>query len=175
MQSYNHMIGTVLDGRYTLIGIIGIGGMAVVFSAHDRKTGDTVAVKMLRDDLDEGGALPHLRAQFANEARALSELSHPGVVKFYGSHLDKPPYYFVMEYVESITFKEYLEKKKILPAREVIDFSMQILSALAHIHSKEIVHCDIKPHNVLLMKNGKIKITDFGIARTLPSACSGET
>ena len=165
MQRYNSMIGSVLGGRYTLIGIIGIGGMAVVFSAHDKKTGDTVALKMLREDLDEDNALLHLRSQFSNEASALAELSHSGVVKLYDSHLDKAPYYFVMEYVESITLKEYLTKKKILPQHEVIDFSIQILSALSHIHSKGIVHCDIKPHNILLMRNGRIKITDFGIAR----------
>ena len=165
MQRYNSMIGSVLGGRYTLIGIIGIGGMAVVFSAHDRKTGDTVALKMLREDLGEGNTLPNFRSQFSNEARALAELNHSGVVKLYDSHLEKAPYYFVMEYVESMTLKEYLSKKKILPTSEVLDFSMQILSALSHIHSKGIVHCDIKPHNILLMRNGKIKITDFGIAR----------
>jgi serine/threonine-protein kinase len=159
------MIGSVLGGRYTLIGIVGIGGMAVVFSAHDKKTGDTVALKMLREDLGEDSTLLNFRSQFSNEARALSELNHSGVVKLYDSHLEKAPYYFVMEYVESITLKEYLSKKKILPMHEVIDFSIQILSALSHIHSKGIVHCDIKPHNILLMRNGRIKITDFGIAR----------
>ena len=165
MQKYNAMIGTVLDGRYLLIGVIGVGGMAVVFSAYDRTSGDTVAVKMLRDDTEDATMLPSLRNQFANEAKALSQLSHTGVVKLYDSSLEKPPYYFVMEYVEGITLKEYISKKKILPQREVIDFSMQILSALSHIHSKGIVHCDIKPHNILLMRNGKVKITDFGIAR----------
>ena len=165
MQKYNSMIGTVMDGRYLLIGIIGIGGMAVVFSAHDRRTGDTVALKMLRDDIDDLGSFPALRTQFINEARALASLSHSGVVKLYDASLEKAPIYFVMEYVESVTLKEYLNKKKILPQHEVIDFSMQILAALSHIHSKGIVHCDIKPHNILLMRNGKIKITDFGIAR----------
>lgn len=165
MQRYNSMIGTVMGGRYLLIGIIGIGGMAVVFSAHDRQTGDTVALKMLRDDIDDLGSFPALRTQFINEARALASLSHSGVVKLYDASLEKAPIYFVMEYVESVTLKQYLTKKKILPQYEVIDFSMQILAALSHIHSKGIVHCDIKPHNILLMKNGKIKITDFGIAR----------
>ena len=165
MQRYDSMIGTVMGGRYLLIGIIGISGMAVVFSAHDRQTGDTVALKMLRDDIDDLGSFPALRTQFINEARALASLSHSGVVKLYDASLDKVPIYFVMEYVESVTLKEYLTKKKILPQHEVIDFSMQILAALSHIHSKGVVHCDIKPHNILLMRNGKIKITDFGIAR----------
>ena len=165
MQKYYSMIGSTLGERYLLVGMIGIGGMAAVFKAHDKHTDQIVALKLLRDDIDDIGSLPALRKQFADEARVLDSLSHFGVVKLYDSSLDKPPYYFVMEYVESITLKQYLSKKKILPAREVIDFSIQILDALAHVHSRGIVHCDIKPHNILLMKNGRIKITDFGIAR----------
>lgn len=165
MQKYYSMIGTVMSGRYLLTGMIGIGGMAAVFKAYDKQTGETVALKLLRDDIGDMGSLSSLRDQFINEARAFASLSHHGVVRLLDHSLERAPYYFVMEYVESVTLKQYLTKKKLLPQSEVIDFSIQILEALAHIHSKGIVHCDIKPHNILLMKNGKIKITDFGIAR----------
>ena len=165
MQKYYSMIGTTMSGRYLLIGMIGIGGMAAVFKARDKQTGEIVALKLLRDDIGDMGSISSLRTQFINEARAFASLSHHGVVRLLDASLEKAPYYFVMEYVESITFKQYLNKKILLPQHEVIDFSIQILEALSHIHSKGIVHCDIKPHNILLMKNGRIKITDFGIAR----------
>ena len=160
MQKYQAMIGTALNGRYLLLSIIGSGGMAVVFSAYDQVAGKTVAVKMLHEE-----TAPTFRNQFISEANALSQIQHPGVVKLYEASLDKSPYFFVMEYVEGITLREYISRRKILPHSEVIEFSLQILSALSHIHSKGIVHCDIKPDNVILMKNGRIKLTDFGIAR----------
>ncbi len=165
MQKYNGLIGTVLKGRYILMSVIGEGGMAVVYSAFDKLTGNTVAVKMLREDSEEVRSIPAFKKQFANEANALASLSHPGIVKFYDSSLEKSPLYFVMEYVEGITLKDYISRKKRLTQNETADFSIQILSALSHIHSKGIVHCDIKPHNVILMKNGRVKLTDFGIAR----------
>ena len=163
MNKYHSMIGKVLRGRYTIIDIIGIGGMAVVFNAYDKVSGETVALKMLCDE--NTAALPSMKSQFVNEAKAMSLLSHSGVVKLFDSSLDKPPYYFVMEYVDGVTLKDYMSKKKVLEQHEVIDFSLQLLSALSHIHSKGIVHCDIKPHNILLMRNGRLKITDFGISR----------
>ncbi len=165
MQKYNGLIGTILKGRYLLLSVIGEGGMAVVYSAFDKLTGNTVAVKMLREDSEEVRSIPAFKKQFANEANALASLSHPGIVRFYDSSLEKSPLYFVMEYVEGITLKDYISKKKRLTQNETADFAIQLLSALSHIHSKGIVHCDIKPHNVILMKNGRVKLTDFGIAR----------
>ncbi len=165
MQKYNAMIGTMLNGRYILLSIIGVGGMAVVFSAFDKETGNTVAVKMLREDSDDVREFPAFKSQFVNEAGALAKLSHNGIVRFYDSSLKSSPMFFVMEYVDGITLKDYMSRKRVLTQSETIDFSMQLLSILAHLHSKGIVHCDIKPHNVILMKNGKLKLTDFGIAR----------
>ncbi len=165
MHKYQAMIGSVLGRRYTLMSIIGVGGMAVVFSAFDKETGNTVAVKMLREDSEDVIQYPEFKSQFINEAKLLSKLSHSGVVKYYGSSLEKSPLYFVMEYVEGVTLKDYISRRKILPQSEVLDIGIQVLSALSHIHSKGIVHCDIKPHNVILMTNGRIKLTDFGIAR----------
>ena len=168
MHDYRSMIGTIIGGRYLLISIIGQGGMAVVFNAFDRHTGNTVAVKMLNENSGDSdlGDLASRRKQFADEIAVHSRLSHPGIVGFVEARLDATPMYFVMEYIDGITLKEYIKRKRILPAREILDLSCQILSALAHIHSKNIVHCDIKPHNIMLTRNGKIKLTDFGIART---------
>lgn len=168
MHDFRSMIGTILGGRYLLISIIGQGGMAVVFNAFDRHTGNTVAVKMLNEDSKDAdlGGLASLRKQFAEEAATHSRLSHSGIVGFVEARLDSSPMYFVMEYVDGITLKEYIKRKRVLPSREIIDFSCQLLSALAHIHSKNIVHCDIKPHNVILTRSGKLKLADFGIART---------
>ena len=167
MHDYRSMIGTIIGGRYLLISIIGQGGMAVVFNAFDRHTGNTVAVKMLNENSGDNdlGDLAARRKQFADEIAVHSRLSHPGIVGFVEARLDSVPMYFVMEYIDGITLKEYIKRKRILPAREMLDISCQLLSALAHIHSKNIVHCDIKPHNIILMRNGKIKLTDFGIAR----------
>ena len=165
MQQYQHMIGKLLANRYLIISIIGVGGMAVVFNAYDKVSGDTVALKMLCEENEDKDALPTLRKQFINEARAMSKLSHAGVVKLFDASLKQSPLYFVMEFVDGITLKEYISRKKCLTQYEVVDFSLQILSALSHIHSKGIVHCDIKPHNILLTRSGKLKITDFGISR----------
>lgn len=166
MNYYESMIGTTLGERYLLISIIGMGGMAVVFNAYDRVSGETVAVKVLKeDDVEDPSDSPSIRKQFIKEAHTLSVLSHPSIVKYKDACLDGQLLYFVMEYVDGITLKEYLHRNKILSVPEILNFSGQILSALAHIHAKGFVHCDIKPHNILLMRNGRVKLTDFGIAR----------
>ena len=166
MLDHRSLIGSILDSRYLLISVIGRGGTAVVFNAYDRKLGVTVAIKLLNESLVPSSERPSLRKQFAEEARVLSKLSHPGIVAFKGANLRHDPMYFVMEYADGITLKDHILRKRTLTQKEIIDLSCQILSALEHVHDAGVVHCDIKPHNVILMRNGRIKLTDFGIART---------
>lgn len=145
---------------------IGVGGMAVVFAAYDRASGETVAIKLLDENADEKDqSLSDLKKQFADEARIHSLVSHPSIAQFKRACLDSSPMYFVMEYVDGITLKEYIQRNRGLTFDEVINISCRLLSALSHIHSKNIVHCDIKPQNVLITHNGNVKLTDFGIAR----------
>ncbi len=165
MIDYRSMIGTILDGRYLLISIIGKGGTSVVFNAFDRHAGTTVAIKLLNESAVPQNERATLRKQFANEIRTLSLLSHPNIVALKGSNLKKRPMYFVMEYADGHTLKEYIRRKKAIPQKELIDISCQMLSALNHMKEKGVVHCDIKPHNVIILPNKKIKLTDFGIAR----------
>ena len=168
MSEYSDMIGATLGGRYLLLSEIGCGGMAVVFSAYDRATGETVAVKLLNErSPDRGQSISDLKKQFAGEARIHSLISHPSIAGFRRACLDKSPMYFVMEYVDGTTLNDYIIQNRGLTQFEIIDIACQILSALSHIHSKGIVHCDIKPHNVIITYNGKVKLTDFGIARTV--------
>lgn len=165
MTDYRSMIGSILDGRYLLISIIGRGGSAVVFNAFDRHAETTVAIKLLNESSVPASERTTVRKQFANEVRALSMLSHPNIVGFRGANLKSRPMYFVMEYADGLTLKEHLARKKNIPQKELIDIACQILSALAHMHEKGVVHCDIKPHNIIILPNKKIKITDFGIAQ----------
>ena len=110
-------------------------------------------------------SLSDLRKQFADEARIHSMVSHPAIAAFKHASLDSSPMYFVIEYVDGITLKEYMQRNRGVTWEETIDFSCRLLSALSHIHSKNIVHCDIKPQNILVTANSGIKLIDFGIAR----------
>jgi serine/threonine-protein kinase len=140
--------------------------MAIVFSAYDRANGETVAIKLLNEKLCDGSqSFSDLKKQFADEARVHSLLSHPSIAAFKRACLDSSPMYFVMEYVDGITLKEYMRRNRGLTWDETINFSCRLLSALSHIHSKNIVHCDIKPQNILVRHDGSIKLVDFGIAR----------
>ncbi len=139
--------------------------MAVVFEATDIVMNRTVAVKMLKEDLsDDAEAVK----RFINESKAVSMLSHPNIVKIFDVSVKARLKYIVMERVEGITLKSYMQKKGALSREEVISYSEQVLRALEHAHSKGIVHRDIKPQNIMLLKNGRVKVTDFGIA-VLPS------
>lgn len=159
MENY---VGKRLDGRYEIRDIIGVGGMAVVYKAYDNIDERIVAVKILKDEFL---ANDEFRRRFKNESKAIAVLSHPNIVKVYDVSLGDKLQYIVMEYVEGITLKEYIEQQHIIPWKEAIHFATQILRALQHAHDKGIVHRDIKPQNIMLLENGTIKVTDFGIAR----------
>lgn len=154
--------GKRLDGRYEIQEIIGAGGMAYVYKAYDNIDDRTVAVKILKD---EYLANEEFRRRFKNESKAIAVLSHPNIVKVFNVSYGDKLQYIVMEYVEGITLKEYIEQQGKLGIKETVHFTMQILRALQHAHDKGIVHRDIKPQNIMLLSNGNIKVTDFGIAR----------
>lgn len=166
MEGYERYVGQVLDNRYRIERIIGMGGMAVVFRAEDLLMRRIVAVKILKDDIarDEVSV-----KRFINESKAVSMLSHPNIVTIYDVSVRSDAKYIVMEYIEGITLKNYMTKKGKLEIREIIMYTEQVLRALEHAHQKGIVHRDIKPQNIMLLKNGIIKVMDFGIAK-LPNA-----
>ncbi|HNX14561.1 MAG TPA: Stk1 family PASTA domain-containing Ser/Thr kinase [Oscillospiraceae bacterium] len=162
MGQFERYLGKKLDGRYELREIIGIGGMAVVYSAFDLEQNRKVAVKLLKE---EYLANDEFRRRFKTESKAISVLSHPNIVKVYDVCLGDRLQYIVMELVDGITLKEFIELQKILSWKDSILFVSQILSALVHAHENGIVHRDIKPQNILLTSSGTIKVTDFGIAQ----------
>lgn len=154
--------GKRIDGRYEIQEVIGVGGMAVVYKAYDSIDDRIVAIKILKD---EYLANEEFRRRFKNESKAIAVLSHPNIVKVLNVNYGDKLQYIVMEYVEGITLKEYIEQQGRLGIKETVHFTMQILRALQHAHDKGIVHRDIKPQNIMLLSNGNIKVTDFGIAR----------
>ena len=166
MDGFERYVGLVFDNRYKIERIIGIGGMAVVYKAIDLLMRRVVAVKMLKDEVaaDEQSV-----KRFINESKSVAMLSHPNIVNIYDVSVRDNVKYIVMEYVEGITLKNYMTHKGVLSFNEIVSYSEQILSALEHAHAKGIVHRDIKPQNIMLLKNGLIKVMDFGIAK-LPNA-----
>ena len=157
-------IGRLLDNRYEILEVIGTGGMAVVYKARCHRLNRLVAIKILKDDYlqDE-----EFRRRFHSESQAVAMLSHPNIVSVYDVSTSIMADYIVMELIEGITLKQYMEKKGVLNWKETLHFGMQIAKALEHAHSRGIVHRDIKPHNVMVLKNGSVKVTDFGIARMM--------
>ncbi len=155
-------IGKKLDGRYEIKEIIGVGGMANVYKAYDSIDDRAVAVKILRDEHMQNDEL--LR-RFRNESKAIAVLSHPNIVKVYDVSFNEDIQYIIMEHIDGITLKEYIEQQKVLRWKEAVHFTVQILRALQHAHDKGIVHRDIKPQNVMLLADGTIKVADFGIAK----------
>lgn len=154
-------IGKILDDRYEIIELIGSGGMANVYKALCHRLNRYDAVKIMRD---ETAANTELRRRFRAESQAVAMLSHPNIVSVYDvSHSDDVEY-IVMELIDGITLKQYLQKKSVLDPSEVLDFTIQTAKALEHAHSKGIIHRDIKPQNIMLLKDGMIKVADFGIA-----------
>ena len=157
-------IGRLLDGRYEILEPIGFGGMAVVYKARCHRLNRLVAVKILKDELsmDE-----EFRNRFHAESRAVAMLSHPNIMSVHDVSTHDEADYIVMELIDGITLKQYMEKKGTLNWKETLHFAMQIAKALEHAHGRGIVHRDIKPHNVMVLKNGSVKVTDFGIARLM--------
>ena len=159
MENY---LGRLLDNRYEILEVIGTGGMAVVYKALDHRLNRLVAVKILKDEFSRN---QEFRRRFHAESQAVAMLSHPNIVSVYDVSRSGDVDYIVMELIEGITLKQYLEKKGCLNWRETLHFAMQIAKALEHAHSRGIVHRDIKPHNIMILKDGSIKVADFGIAR----------
>lgn len=160
-KSADKYIGKILDDRYEILELIGTGGMANVYKALCHRLNRYDAVKIMRDDT---AADECFRKRFRTESQAVAMLSHPNIVSVYDVSHNENIEYIVMELVDGITLKQYMKEHGALPTDEVLNFSIQIAKALAHAHSKGIIHRDIKPQNVMLLKDGLIKVADFGIA-----------
>lgn len=158
--------GVIISGRYEIMGRIGTGGMADVYKAIDQKLNRYVAVKVLKREFREDASFVR---KFQTEAQSAAGLLHPNVVNVYDVGEDRGLYYIVMELVEGITLKEYIQKKGRLTTKEVISIAVQVCSAMEMAHSHNIVHRDIKPQNIMISKEGKVKVTDFGIAKATSS------
>ncbi|MBR5312674.1 MAG: protein kinase [Clostridia bacterium] len=166
MDIYEKYVGLVFDNRYRVERIVGIGGMAVVFKATDLLMRRTVAIKILKDEIS---ADEQAVQRFKHEYQAVAMLAHQNIVEIHDASVRHNIKYIVMEYVEGITLKNYMQHREVLNLREIISYTTQILRALDHAHKKGIVHRDIKPQNIMLLKNGVIKVMDFGIAK-IPNA-----
>lgn len=158
----DNFCGKRLDGRYEIREIIGVGGMAVVYKAYDNIDDRIVAIKILKDEYLTN---EEFKRRFKNESKAIAVLSHPNIVRVFNVSFGDRLQYIVMEYVDGITLKEYIEQQGVVNWKEAVHFMGQILAALQHAHDKGIVHQDIKPQNIMLLQDGTIKVTDFGIAR----------
>ncbi|EWM54625.1 Stk1 family PASTA domain-containing Ser/Thr kinase [Ruminococcus flavefaciens] len=155
-------IGKKLDGRYEITELIGVGGMAEVYKGVDVIDNKTVAIKILKKEFAEN---EEFLRRFRNESKAIAVLSHPNIVKIYDVGFSEKIQYIVMEYIDGITLKEYIEEEKVLTWKDTVHFVIQILRALQHAHDKGIVHRDIKPQNIMMFTDGTIKVMDFGIAK----------
>ena len=161
MENEKNYIGVLLDDRYEILEKIGEGGMAVVYKAFCHRLSRFVAVKIMREEM---AADEESKRRFCAESHAIAMLSHPNIVAVYDvSHSDDVEY-IVMELVDGITLKQYMDKRGAISWKEALHFTKQITKALAHAHSRGIIHRDIKPQNIMLLKDGTIKVADFGIA-----------
>ena len=155
-------VGKRLDGRYEIREIIGVGGMAVVYKAFDNQENRIVAIKILKEEFTSN---EEFLRRFKNESKAIAMLSHPNIVKVYDVSFGDLIQYIVMEHIEGITLKEFIEREGSLRWKDAVHFTVQILKGLQHAHDKGIVHRDVKPQNIMVLADGTIKVTDFGIAR----------
>lgn len=160
-------IGKMLDGRYEILEVIGTGGMAIVYKAMDHRLNRQVAVKVLKSELAQNA---DFRRRFHDEAQAVAMLSHPNIVSVYDVSHDGSAEYIVMELIDGITLKQYMERRGQLNWREALHFITQIMKGLGHAHSRGIIHRDIKPHNIMILRDGSVKVADFGIACLVASA-----
>lgn len=158
------MIGAILGGRYQVLERIGGGGMAIVYRGLDILLHRPVSIKTLRDEF--AGDAEFVR-RFKREAQAAASLSHPNVVNIYDVGQEGDAHYIVMEYVDGRTLKDLIEERAPLPIEEAVGIARQIADALAHAHEHNIIHRDVKPHNILISRTGRVKVTDFGIARAI--------
>lgn len=154
-------IGKTLDNRYEILEIIGTGGMAVVFKAKCHRLNRLVAVKMLKKDLSEDA---EFRRKFHEESQSVAMLSHPNIMAVYDVSRGGDMDYIVMELLDGITLKQYMERRGRLDWRETLHFITQIMRGLSHAHSRNLIHRDIKPQNIMVLRDGTVKVTDFGIA-----------
>ena len=154
-------IGKTLDNRYEILEVIGTGGMAVVFKAKCHRLNRLVAVKMLKKDLSEDA---EFRRRFHDESQAVAMLSHPNIMAVYDVSRGGDMDYIVMELIDGITLKQYMERRGRLDWRETLHFITQIMRGLSHAHSRNLIHRDIKPQNIMVLRDGTVKVTDFGIA-----------
>lgn len=161
MPNTDKYIGKLLDDRYEILEVIGEGGMAVVYKALCHRLNRYVAVKIMRDDM---AADDEFRQRFCAESHAVAMLSHPNIVAVYDVSHNDTMEYIVMELVDGITLRQYMDKRGAVPWREALHFTKQMAKALSHAHERGIIHRDIKPQNIMLLKDGTIKIGDFGIA-----------
>lgn len=168
----NVMIGRRLNDRYKVLKLIGSGGMANVYLAHDMILDRDVAVKMLRADYSND---PDFLRRFQREAYSVTTLSHPNIVSSYDVGEEEGIQYIVMEYVEGETLKEYIQEHSLIKPKEVLRIMEQLTAAIAHAHHFQIVHRDIKPQNILINKDGNVKVTDFGIATASTQATITQT
>jgi beta-lactam-binding protein with PASTA domain/tRNA A-37 threonylcarbamoyl transferase component Bud32 len=162
MESTDKYIGMMLDNRYEILEKVGSGGMAVVYKARCHRLNRLVAVKILRDEFARDD---DFRRRFHAESQAVAMLSHPNIVAVYDVNKTADIEYLVMELINGITLKQYMSRRGLLNWREALHFTAQIVRALEHAHSRGIIHRDIKPHNVMVLRDGSVKVADFGIAR----------
>ena len=158
----DNYIGRLLDNRYEILEAIGTGGMAVVYKARCHRLNRMVAIKILKDELSVDA---EFRRRFHAESQAVAMLGHPNIMNVYDVSHSENVDYIVMELIEGLTLKQYMQQKGALNWREALHLSTQIAKALEHAHSRGIIHRDIKPHNIMILKDGTVKVTDFGIAR----------
>lgn len=160
-------IGRMLDDRYEILELIGSGGMANVYKARCHRLNRLVAVKILKSDLAENA---DFRRRFRDESRAVAQLSHANIVSVYDVSTSGETEYIVMELIDGITLKQYMERRGRMDWRESLHFISQIMRGLSHAHSRGIIHRDIKPQNIMVLRDGSVKVADFGIACLADSA-----
>lgn len=166
------MIGLTLSGRYELLARVGGGGMALVYKARDLLLNRFVAVKVLRQQFTHDDDFVK---RFRREAQAAASLSHPNIVSIYDVGQVEDTHYIVMEFIDGANLNEIIRDRAPLQVDEAVKITAQICDALEHAHHNQIIHRDIKPHNILIGNNGRVKVTDFGIARAVTSSTITQT